>query len=79
MKFMNWLVLFVEYMFYLLLLCLDVVMYMDESFLLWIVVYNYVVRGKLTSAEDRAVMKIIERFVIEEDLDCSCIVYWWYM
>ena len=78
MKFTNWPALLVEHTFYLLPLCLDAVMHMDESFLSWIVAHNYVVRGKLTSAEDRAAMKTIERFVTEEDPDRSCTAHWWH-
>ena len=78
MKFTNWPALLVEHTFYLLPLCLDAVMHMDESFLSWIVAHNYVVRGKLTSAEDRAAMKAIERFVTEEDPDRSCTAHWWH-
>ena len=74
----NWLELLVEHTFYLLPLCLDAVFHMRESFLSWIVAHNYVVRAKLTSAKDRAAMKVIEDFVTKEDPDRTCTAHWWH-
>jgi len=74
----NWPSLLVEHTFYLLPLCLDAVMHMRESFLSWIIAHNYVVRAKLTSAKEKASLKVIENFVTDEDPDRTCTAHWWH-
>lgn len=70
--------LLLEHTYYLLPLCLDALVHMKESFASWIVAHNYVVRCKLTSAEDKAALRDVYDFVTAEDPARDCTAHWWY-
>ena len=70
--------LLLEHTYYLLPLCIDALINMEQSFAAWFVAHNYVVRCKLTNREDRAALREVYDFVTKEDPDRTCTAHWWY-
>ncbi|EJK50634.1 hypothetical protein THAOC_30326 [Thalassiosira oceanica] len=77
-KTLSWPVMLLEHTYFLLPLCIDALIHMPESFASWIVAHNFVVRCKLTDANDKKAMKTIVDFVTEEDPARDCTAHWWY-